>query len=149
MEYCHRGSLACDIARRASATKPKMYNQNEILAVMKATISYCANAVERGIYHTQLTPENLFITKDGGIRVRDEISSRFSHPEESQTPTFRVNAWDSPKKVSATLNDTVDFLTVQEQPGQGDVWSLGATILNMILLEKPIGINGENGPKKI
>ncbi|MFO0741439.1 MAG: serine/threonine-protein kinase [Labilithrix sp.] len=99
----------------------------EATSVMLAILDVIAAAHEKGVVHRDLKPDNLFLTRDGALKVLDFGIARLAQraPSESETLT------------GVTVG-TIGFMSPEQARGESgsdpraDVWALGATFYTLL-----------------
>src|SRR3954467_4153191 len=93
-------------------------------------------AHERGVVHCDVKPENLFITKDGSVKVLDFGVARL-------TPRMNSAKYDSSTRTdSHTFRGTVAYSSPEQlrgEPvdGRSDLFSLGVVVYEMLAGRRP------------
>ncbi|MCA9620343.1 MAG: serine/threonine protein kinase [Myxococcales bacterium] len=108
--------------------------QDEMLQVADQALGVLAAAHEKGIVHRDLKPENLFLTHRGEVKVLDFGIARFHETAVQGTGATRIG----------DLMGTLEFMSPEQAraqwdqvDAQSDLWSLGATLYNILTGECP------------
>src|SRR3989475_1587630 len=112
-----------------------MLAQRRVIEYATQIANGLAAAHERGIVHRDLKPDNLFITKDGRVKILDFGIAKLTQPEgnASQTdiPTRRVDT------DPGVVMGTVGYMSPEQIRGKGvdhrsDIFSFGAILYEML-----------------
>lgn len=114
------------LADRLEAGKEPL-SVGEVLDLAAQLLDVLGQAHARGIVHRDVKPENVFLTRDGRVRLLDfglarVDSARPSPPTEPGT-TFGTPAFMSPEQAAGNWS---------ELDGRSDLWSLAATMYLML-----------------
>ena len=112
-----------------------MLAQRRVIEYATQIANGLAAAHERGIVHRDLKPDNLFITKDGRVKILDFGIAKLTQPKgnASQTdiPTRRVDT------DPGVVMGTVGYMSPEQIRGKGvdhrsDIFSFGAILYEML-----------------
>lgn len=129
MEYCDNGDLAKYIKRhkaeRRYITEDKIWSvAYQLISVM----NYCHNLARPGqkIIHRDIKPGNVFLTRDGSIKVGDFGLCRLLDNDD----VARTN-------VGTPLYMAPELLSKSAYTEKADIWSLGCVIYELAALQPP------------
>ena len=117
MEYLEGETLAQRLERE------KTIDPDEAIAMLTPVIESLEKVHEQGIIHRDIAPDNLFITKNGGVKVIDFGAARFATTSHSRSLTVIIKPGYSPEE---------QYRSRKEQGGYTDVYAIGATLYKMI-----------------
>jgi len=128
MELLEGETLAHRFERRARTLLIE-----EVLLIADKVLDILAAAHDKHIVHRDIKPDNIFLTRAGGVKVLDfgiarlrEMSPHVSPPKTSSTrsgSTMGTPAYMAPEQARARW-DEVD--------GRTDLWSVGATMFKLL-----------------
>ncbi|WP_437586365.1 protein kinase domain-containing protein [Sorangium sp. So ce1000] len=102
---------------------------NEVLAIADDLLDVLAVAHDRGIVHRDLKPDNLFLTRQGQLKVLDFGIARL---RELSSPTNASTR-------AGTLMGTPQFMPPEQAKGQwdrvdprSDLWAVGSTMFQLL-----------------
>ena len=131
MEYCENGDLARYIKRhkqeRSFVAEDKIWS---VLVQLLNALKYCHQdlflTANHKVIHRDLKPGNVFLTKDGSVKLGDFGLCR-SLGDQSQAAT----------NVGTPLYMPPEILAKQQYTEKADVWSLGCVIYELAALQPP------------
>ena len=123
MEYLEGESLATKLEREHRMSPDDSINM--MLPIMKSLI----NVHNEGIIHRDISPDNIFVCKDGTAKLLDFGAARTALSEQTKSLTVIVKSGYSPEE---------QYITDGNQGTWTDVYAMSATLFRMISGEKPM-----------
>lgn len=109
--------------------RKKQLPQDEVMHIAHQALDVLAAAHEKGIVHRDIKPDNLFLTKDGEVKVLDFGIAGLHEAAAKGTAATQIG----------DLMGTLEFMSPEQSRGQwdevdarSDLWSLGATLYTML-----------------
>lgn len=132
IEYADGGTLAQKLA--AMATKDKNIEEKEILQIFQQIVAAIRHIHELNILHRDLKTANIFLTKEGVVKVGDfGISKMLSSANKGANTVLGTPYYISPEMCEGKpYND------------KSDIWALGCILYEMACLQKTF--EGSNLP---
>ena len=95
-----------------------------------------AAAHERGIVHRDLKPDNLFVTRDGRVKILDFGLAKIAEPPGGESET-KLAAAGAPQTSAGTTLGTVGYMSPEQVRGQNvdhrsDIFSFGVVLYEML-----------------
>lgn len=119
------GSSLCELVERAGGT----LDVETTLRIADGVLDVLAAAHDAGIVHRDVKPENVFITRDGSVKVLDFGIAFITSPARDETRTTLAGA----------PIGTPAFMAPEQALGrwdlvgpQSDLWSVGATMFALL-----------------
>lgn len=110
-------------------SRKKQLPQDEVMHIAHQALDVLAAAHEKGIVHRDIKPDNLFLTKDGEVKVLDFGIAGLHEAAAKGTAATQIG----------DLMGTLEFMSPEQSRGQwdevdarSDLWSLGATLYTML-----------------
>lgn len=103
--------------------------ESDVLAIADQVLGVLGKAHELGVVHRDVSPSNLFMVRDGSLRVLDfGISSPFESPH-----------WEEALTRSGEVSGTLAYMSPEQALGahrsvdqRSDIYSLGATLFRLL-----------------
>eukprot|EP00105_Crassostrea_gigas_P014523 XP_011431211.1 PREDICTED: uncharacterized protein LOC105330955 isoform X2 [Crassostrea gigas] len=132
IEYADGGTLAQKLA--AMATKDKNIEEKEVLQIFQQIVAAIRHIHELNILHRDLKTANIFLTKEGVVKVGDfGISKMLSSANKGANTVLGTPYYISPEMCEGKpYND------------KSDIWALGCILYEMACLQKTF--EGSNLP---
>jgi serine/threonine-protein kinase len=116
----------------------------EILAIVSQVADALSAAHEAGIIHRDIKPENVMVRRDGYVKVLDFGLAKLAQATEAkdkldtEAPTRVAPVHTDPGMVMGTAH----YMSPEQARGlevdaRSDIWSLGATLYEMVAGKKP------------
>ncbi|CAE7294428.1 Nek1 [Symbiodinium sp. KB8] len=122
-EFCDRGDLTSQIQQRKGSHFPES-EVLEILAQICLALSYIHS---RKVLHRDLKPQNVFVSRDGSIRLGDfGIARVLRHTFELAKTVVGTPIYLAPEVVES-----------KPYGARADVWSLGVVLYEVMALRRP------------
>lgn len=126
MEYADGGSLSDAIKARQCREMPR-FTEREALAIFSQSCLALKHMHERHILHRDLKSQNIFLTKDGTVKLGDfGISKMLEH-----THAEAMTVIGTPSYLAPEVCDSQPYGT------KADVWSMGVVLYEVLTLELP------------
>lgn len=133
MEYCERGSLKQEIARRRKEMRP--WTNKELRNMYLDLADAMSFLHTQRILHRDIKPDNIFITRDGTVKIGDF----------GECKQVRIQGTDIYQSLRGTLDYMSPELTGALQRAQAwptnesgytdDIWAMGMTFYEMAMGE--------------
>lgn len=127
---------------RQHMTRQRM-ELRETLAIVSQVADALSAAHEAGIIHRDIKPENVMVRRDGYVKVLDFGLAKLAQETEAkdintEAPTKVVPVHTEPGMVMGTAH----YMSPEQARGlevdaRSDIWSLGATLYEMVAGKKP------------
>ncbi len=122
MEYLEGETLA------QLLKKERKYSPEEAISMLLPVIDSLATVHEHGIIHRDIAPDNIFITKNGTVKIIDFGAARYETTSHSRSLTVIIKPGYSPEE---------QYRSKSDQGSHTDVYALAATLYKMITGKTP------------
>ena len=120
------------------------FGEDQLIGIIYKLISSFAQMEAMGIYHKDIKPDNLLVSENFEIKIIDfsisQVKDSMDHTSSitRMHPVQGTNGYMAPE-----IQECVDkgISTGNFKPGKADVFSLGMTILELVLLENLFTLN--------
>jgi tetratricopeptide (TPR) repeat protein/predicted Ser/Thr protein kinase len=134
MEFVDGESLDQRLQRLAQAGGHHEGSLRELVAVVQRIADALAHVHDAGILHRDIKPSNILLTHDGSPRLSDFGLARATT---SLTLTAVGALAGTPHYLAP------EYVTRGEATAAGDIWSLGATLYEVVTLRRPFDAPSE------
>lgn len=122
MEYLEGETLSEKLKRE------KVLSERDAIDILTPVMNSLEAVHEEGIIHRDIAPDNIFITKDGKVKLIDFGAARFATTSYSRSLTVIIKPGYSAEE---------QYRSKSDQGPYTDVYSLAATLYKMITGETP------------
>ncbi len=122
MEYLEGETLA------ELLKKEKKYFPDTAISMLLPVIDSLAQVHTHGLIHRDIAPDNIFVTKDGTVKVIDFGAARYATTSHSRSLTVIIKPGYSPEE---------QYRSNEDQGAYTDVYALAATLYKMITGKTP------------
>lgn len=116
----------CDLGNFIKSSK----GRPDVAKIIDITMNVCSALRDihaSGIIHRDISPDNIFLTNDGGVKLIDFGAARFSSAEEKNFTIVLKPGFAPPEQYAQT----------SEQGPKTDIYALGATLYYCLTGEEP------------
>eukprot|EP00742_Colponemidia_sp_Colp-10_P002269 GILJ01002423.1.p1 GENE.GILJ01002423.1~~GILJ01002423.1.p1 ORF type:complete len:590 (-),score=78.69 GILJ01002423.1:204-1973(-) len=125
MEYCEGGNLGDKIERARLANT--RFEEDQVLHMFAQVVVAVMLMHGKNILHRDINTHNIFLTKDGHLKIGDMgISKRLS-----ASTVYAKTTCGTPFIMSP------EVCCLENYGPKADIWSLGCTLYELVMLKKP------------